>query len=364
MSDSYFPIDAFELNLGLLNSTVQKLYPHTVIDAFSVIESKSYGDEMVSTAARAILNLQYKTNPNNLPCRIILKLARDKTKIMAPFYENEVNFYTRLRNDLAIEAPLTLGGAYDPNSGQFGLLMEDLSERQALFPNVKEAVGLAHIESLIDTLAKLHATFWQSPRFNSDLNWVQSHTTGALAELQNHAATPLIQHEIDHENFKREMVQRLRTTGSKLREGMMAMHQHQATLPKTLLHGDTHLGNTYLLANDKAGFLDWQLMTSGYGVHDISYLVTTALSVEQRRLNEQPLLKRYLEKLAEFGVKQVPHFDEAWLEFRRSLVWGVYYGWLTTPVGNYGWEINVLNHLRLTTAYEDFDTSRLLETLL
>jgi hypothetical protein len=33
-------------------------------------------------------------------------------------------------------------------------------------------------------------------------------------------------------------------------------------------------------------------------------------------------------------------------------------------VVNYGWEINVINHLRLTTAYEDLDTAKLVEALL
>ncbi|MFA7555420.1 MAG: aminoglycoside phosphotransferase family protein [Spongiibacteraceae bacterium] len=364
MTTPCFPIDVAELTLETLNHTVQQLYPEVVIDTFTVIESKSYGDEMVSTAARALLKLGYSANPVDLPQRVVLKLARDKTKIMSPFYANEVAFYNQLRPHLDIEAPLTLGGLFDEESGQFGLLMEDLSQRQAHFPNVKESVSVALVKSLIDTLAKLHATFWQSPRFDSDLNWVQSHCEGALAFLQNHAATPLIQHEIDTENFKREMVQRLRSTGPELREAMMVMHKHQATLPRTLLHGDTHLGNTYSLAGEQGGFLDWQLMTSGYGVHDISYLVTTSLSIAQRRDNEQALLRYYLDKLHEYGVAQPPSFDEAWLEFRRSLVWGVYYGWLTTPVVNYGWEINVLNHLRLTTAYEDFDTSALIAELL
>ena len=45
------------------------------------------------------------------------------------------------------------------------------------------------------------------------------------------------------------------------------------------------------------------------------------------------------------------------------LVWGVYIGWLTTPVVNYGWEINVMNHLRLTTAYEDHETAKLVDAV-
>jgi phosphotransferase family enzyme len=358
-----FPIDVADLTPKILTGTMQQLYPQVAVESFTVVDSKSYGEAMVSTAARAVLDLNYSGDAGSLPPRVVLKLARDESGIMAPFYANEVNFYTRLRPGLQIEAPVTLGGVFDPDSGQFGLLLEDLTRRQAHFPNVTEAVSLAYVESLIDTLARLHAGFWESPRFDTDLRWVQSHTEGALSELQNHAATPLIQHEIDHENFKREMVQRLRTSGPQLRAGMMAMHRHQATLPRTLLHGDTHLGNTYLLPGEKGGFLDWQLMTCGYGVHDISYLVCTALSVEQRREHEQALLRRYLEKLAEFGVARPPAFEEAWLEFRRSLVWGVYYGWLTTPVVNYGWEINILNHFRLTTAYEDFDTGRLIAGL-
>jgi hypothetical protein len=360
MADLRFPINVADLTAELLTETVQQLYPEVAVESFTVVDSKSYGEAMVSTAARAVLDLNYSGDTGQLPSRVVLKLARDESGIMAPFYANEVNFYTLLRPDLQIEAPLTLGGVFDPDSGQFGLLLEDLTLRQAHFPNVTEAVSLHYIKSLIETLARLHAQFWESPRFDTDLNWVQSHTEGALCELQNRAATPLIQHEIDQENFKREMVQRLRTSGPELRGGMMAMHRHQATLPRTLLHGDTHLGNTYRLPGDKGGFLDWQLMTCGYGVHDISYLICTALSVEQRREHEQALLRFYLGKLAEFGVAQPPSFDEAWLEFRRSLVWGVYYGWLTTPVLNYGWEINVLNHFRLTTAYEDFDTGALI----
>jgi len=33
-------------------------------------------------------------------------------------------------------------------------------------------------------------------------------------------------------------------------------------------------------------------------------------------------------------------------------------------VANYGWEICVLNHLRLTTAFEDHDTAKLVAEIL
>src|SRR3546814_19351180 len=92
-------------------------------------------------------------------------------------------------------------------------------------------------------------------------------------------------------------------------------------------------------------------MVRGHHMHDVNYLITTALSIEDRRSHERELLGYYLGRLKAGGVTDAPHFEDAWRDYRRTLVWGVYIGWLTTPVVNYGWEINVLNHLRTTTPF-------------
>jgi hypothetical protein len=238
-------------------------------------------------------------------------------------------------------------------------VLEDLLARGARFPNVIQRTGPDDVRALLDTVAALHAGFWNSPRFARDLGWVQTHLAGGVAEMMNGLAPRYIQHEIDTENFKREMVQRLRTTGAELLAGVQAVQRHQAGLPQTLLHGDTHLGNTYFLPDGRGGLLDWQLMVRGHAMHDVHYLVTTGLSIADRRAHERDLLRYYLDALARHGLATVPAFEDAWREYRRALVWGVYIGWLTTPVVNYGWEINVINHLRLTTAYEDLETARL-----
>jgi aminoglycoside/choline kinase family phosphotransferase len=246
---------------------------------------------------------------------------------------------------------------------RFALVLEDLATRGARFPNVTESVELADVEGLLDTQAALHAAFWESPRFEGDLASVETHLKGDVATLMNELAPAYIQHEIDTVAFKREIVQRLRTTGPELLAGVQALQRHQSRLPQTLLHGDSHLGNTYLLPEHRGGLLDWQLCVRGYCMHDVSYLVATSLPIELRRQHERNLLTRYLQRLQEHGVRNTPSFDEAWKEYRRAMIWGLYIGWLTTPVVNYGWEINVSNHLRLMTAYEDLDTARLVAEL-
>jgi hypothetical protein len=359
-----FTSRAEDLTVGLINAVIHTRHPDVLIDGFDVLESRRYG-EMVSTSGRAILQMRYAAGaPKDLPERVLCKLAIGAGSVMAPFYQNEVEIYSRLRPDLLMEAPRSLGGLYDAETAQFVLLLEDLTQRGARFPNVTQEVSLSSVETLIDSLATLHASHWESPRFSGDLSWLQTHLHGPVAQVMNDLAPPLIQREIDSQAFKREMVQRLRTTGTELLAGVQAVQRHQSRLSQTLLHGDTHMGNTYVLPQGSTGLLDWQLTVRGYCMHDVSYLVTTNLPIAMRRQHERTLLSRYRERLMSLGAKNPPTAKELWDEYRRAVVWGVYIGWLTTPVANYGWEVNVVNHLRLTTAYEDLDTASLVKEVM
>jgi aminoglycoside/choline kinase family phosphotransferase len=348
----------------LLSTLISAHHPSAAVDSFELLESKSYGEQMVSTSARAVLNLHYREgSPSHLPVKVVVKMSRGVDAIMAPLYRNEVAFYSDLRPQLKIEAPQILGAAYDSGSSKFALILEDVTARGAHFPNVTESVALTDVMSLLDTQAALHAAFWESPRFQGNLASIETHLRGGVATLMNELAPAYIQHEIDTVAFKRELVQRLRTTGPKLLAGVQALQRHQSRLPQTLLHGDSHLGNTYLLPGPRGGLLDWQLCVRGYCLHDVSYLLATSLAIELRRTHERDLLACYLERLREHGVQHPPSLEEAWEEYRRAMIWGLYIGWLTTPVVNYGWEINVTNHMRLMTAYEDLDTARLIAEL-
>ena len=358
------PASVEDFTPEILTELVQQIHPKTVVEKVEIIKALQYGEGMVSTAARAILNFTYKVGTGeNLPQRVILKLAYDLEDLPSPLYVNEVNFYNKLRSEIDIEAPRTLGAYYDAETRHFALLLEDLSQRSAQFPNALSPLTVSQAESVLDRLAVLHASYWQTDRFESDLNWLETHVTGELADFMNKSVPFVIQQEIDTNLFKHELVAKMNTTGDEMLKGLLAVQAHQATLPQTLLHGDTHIGNVYLLP-EGPGLLDWQLMVRGYCMHDVNYFITTALPVNLRREHEQELLQGYLNKLSDYGVTNPPSFDEAWVEYRRTLIWGVYIGWLTTNVANYGWEINTLNLLRLTTAYDDLDTASLVKDLI
>lgn len=359
------PNSVEELTAEFLTSLVQQQNPETIVENFTVVKAMQYGDGMVSTAARAILELHYQEGTgDNLPTRVIMKLAYDLEHLPWPLYANEVRFYEDLRQELPLEIPQTLGAVYDHTTHCFILLLEDLTVRGAEFPNVLRKNTVAEIKSILDVVAGIHARYWQSPRFDTDLANLETHVTGPLNDFMIGLVPLTIQHEVDISPYKQELMSLMNTTCDEMLAGLKAVQKHQATLPQTLLHGDTHSGNTYLMPDGSGGLLDFQLMVRGYCMHDISYLITTFLPIEVRRKEERELIKYYLGKLAEGGVANPPSFEQAWDEYRRTLVWGVYIGWMTTNEVNYGWEIQTVNLLRLTTAYMDHGTAKLVKEVM
>tara|TARA_R110000772_G_scaffold268731_1_gene398332 strand:- start:41461 stop:42558 length:1098 start_codon:yes stop_codon:yes gene_type:complete len=354
-----------KLSPELLTMLVQERYPGAVVESFTILDSLNYGDGMVSTAARATLNLHYREGTGqSLATRVILKLAYDLADLPWPLYENEVRFYKDLRPELSLEIPETYGAAYDHDSHRFLLLIEDLTIKGAIFPNALRENTLLELEKIISMLANMHAKYWQTPRFLEDLAGLETHVDGVLNEFMHGFAVDYINHEISINPFKQEIMSSLNMTSEEMLAGVKAMQYHQATLPQTLLHGDTHIGNTYILPDGSTGLLDFQLVVRGYCMHDVNYLITTALPIHMRRQHEKALLKFYLAELRSHGVVQPPSFADAWQEYKRCLIWGVYIGWMTCGEENYGWKIQAVNLLRLATAFVDHDTGKLVAQIM
>src|SRR3546814_5594565 len=62
---------------AMLNEMIAPWHPDIRIARIRILENKAYGDGMVSTAARAVLDVDYAEGaPAGLPQRVILKLGR------------------------------------------------------------------------------------------------------------------------------------------------------------------------------------------------------------------------------------------------------------------------------------------------
>ncbi len=366
MSIAEFPLNAEDLTNARLTELLRSLDPTASVESFVITDSKQYGDgsDQVSTANRIELDVVFQGRDGHGRQRMVLKCSRPDL-VSIPLYRNEVNFYTRVLPLLELEVPRPFGGEYHQASGTFGLALENLRERGVSFPNVKSQWSMANMRALLDTLSTLHARFWESGELSSELDFIEGHTSGDLWWFFNSrdAVPALINDEVNKQQYKRELVEAAGQTELGLYNEYRKLQRHQATLPSTLCHGDTHIGNTYLLADGRVGLLDWQMMAKGYFMHDVAYIMITSLPVARRRAHQGEMLAYYLQQLRAKGATNVPDMETAWLEYRRAAVWGVYIGWLTTPVENYGWDINVCNHVRLLAAYSDLETSAALANL-
>jgi hypothetical protein len=132
--------------------------------------------------------------------------------------------------------------------------------------------------------------------------------------------------------------------------------------PPTLLHGDPHIGNTYILPGDHVGFLDWQVLRRGNHALDLGYFLQGALTVEDRRSGEADLVDEYHRAL-DLPVGERPSCDEAWLRYRASAAHGLAI-WLATAASN--WQrpdVSLALAERYAAAFADLESHAAIDEL-
>jgi len=357
-----FPADLDELTPAILQAALAERWNGVSVDHVEIVAAKRCGDGVASTADRVVLDLTYGSGTDvRLPRRMILKTMLASPHAPATMYENEVRFYRELRDDLDIETPVVFASNFDPATGRFGLLLDDLTARGARFPSALDDVSLGEVRSILGHLATLHARFWESPRFADDLAWIGTPTGGGMADVFDLIGLELIEDQVERHPFKAELIRPLGRTLPQLWELLAQVQREHSTSPTTLLHGDPHLGNTYLLPGERGGLLDWQLMMRGSWAHDVTYLLVTALDPSTRRAHQHELLGEYLELLRASGVRNAPSPEVAFEQYRKAALWGLVIGWLICPPENYGQPITEANISRTVAAITDLDTLAAIE---
>lgn len=222
--------------------------------------------------------------------------------------ELEARFYNTIQPEIADIAPCSFYSEFYAG-GRFLIVLEDLESSASKPYWIRDKASIEHVKAVTISLAKLHAKFWQSPRLESDLRWVRPRTCrygwpwlnglnksvrAAFAETASEILLP-------------------ETSKSMLQDwslGADAVFKYMDTLPSTVLHGDSHLGNTFSYSDGGAGLFDWQLVFSGHGLRDFAYFLLSAIDEDDRKLHEKSIFNLYIDTLRDLGV--VINTDEAW----------------------------------------------------
>jgi aminoglycoside phosphotransferase (APT) family kinase protein len=230
----------------------------------------------------------------------------------------EGSFFTQIRPQLEIEAPLCYHSAYDRRTFAAIHLLEDLvATKSATFCNHKTYVTRAMADDMIDLLAALHGRFYGDPTLAERYRWLASYprwfTIGAAkmgTEYYTRKAFDAAAHVIPEE----VMARRDDVWPATMRA--LALHDSE---PQGLIHSDVHIGNWYRTGAGQMGLCDWQCLSRGHWSRDFAYAVTASLTPDNRRSWERELLARYVERFAEkTGVK--PDFDLSFQRYRQQIV--------------------------------------------
>jgi thiamine kinase-like enzyme len=299
------PIELNEINRDWLTHALD-----APVKAVRLVDAHS------GTTGRAMLQIDY-VEAVQLPRRIFVKLPPTDEGQRAFVCSTgmglrEVLFYQQLAAEVPLRVPHCYYAASDDSGEQYIMLLEDLEDSGCTFHNASSRYSLEYTRQVLSSFARLHAHYWESPRFNGDLAWV----------------APPVQHDI----AKTLVSRALQIHGDDMPPVFTAMaelyllhadaiHRLWEQGPATLIHGDVHDGNLFF--DGGPGFLDWALVARGPAMRDVGYFLAGTLSPEDQRAHNKELMSYYRKQLLANGAP-APAAEELWRQYQ----WHAAYVWV------------------------------------
>jgi hypothetical protein len=257
---------------------------------------------------------------------------------------------------LPVDHPEAYAVIIDEPNLDWLVVMEDVTERGGDPRDSTRPLDADQTLNGLRGLARLHREYWGfSTATTPALSWVQTWepTEGFRSGLQRRVPTGLERAAgswpVELAGFQADAIDELWTRYV----GLLARE------PVTLLHGDAHIGNTYVLPEGDVGFLDWQVARRGNWSQDVGHFLAGSVTTEVRRKHERSMLDAYR---GELGLALDP--DDAWTWYRASAIYGLTI-WLST-LGVEGYQTTEVARAlveRFAAAFVDLDTVAAIEAL-
>lgn len=278
-------------------------------------------DAHAGTTGRAVLLLEYG-EPVDLPSRLFVKLP-PTDELQRAFVTSsgmgrrEARFYGTLSAEVPMRVPRCYFAASDEAGEAYIMLLEHLEDSACTFRNASTHYSPDYIRSVLSAFARLHAAYWMSPRFDTDLHWVQP-------PLQHEIAVTLIAQALEEHSSSMPAV--FRNMGELYLTQTDAIHALWQQGETTLIHGDVHDANLFL-DGDEPGFLDWALAARAPAMRDVGYFLAGTLSPGDQAGRGREMLSWYRDQLLANGAP-APSPAEMWQQYQ----WHAAYVWVGAAV--------------------------------
>ncbi len=254
----------------------------------------------------ALARLELTTEPAGALPPLVAKFAsghgntRDLVMEVG-LYNKEVRFYRELAGRVQLPTPSCYVAEYDPASGSFILIFEDLAP--AVVGDQVAGATLPQAEAVVDALARFHASSWNSKEL-LESGWLPPPAALAtrLIGVLDEGMPAMRERWQGRYPDLIALVERAR----KILPGLLHLSM-SAPPPKpyTLVHGDVRLDNIFFPSEKGGRFavIDWQGAVLGQPASELAYWLVTNLPPDLRRQHEDALVRRYHARLREHGIR-------------------------------------------------------------
>lgn len=279
----------------------------------NAIDAVPVGTGQIGTCYRLTLTGE------DVPASMLAKLPAPDPgarELLANVYRSEMRFYELIAPTVDVRVPATYYAEMSPDSGDFTLLMEDLSPREQ--GDQLDGCSVAQAADSVVNLAGLHGPRWCDPTL-LDVEGLQINgpdDAALMAELYGPATEIFVDALADL--LAPEDVVTLREVVTIIEAWALARAERFG-----LVHGDYRLDNLMFPPDGGAGVvaLDWQTLSLALPARDLAYFLGTSLSVEDRRTHERDLVAAYHQALTSYDVPAYS-LEDCWEDYRFAMVQG------------------------------------------
>lgn len=306
------------------------------------------GDSGTSSRARVALDgdgvpdtVFVKMPAETVATRFITELGR--------LAETETRFYSQVAPRLS-GVPRAYGTAFDPLTGRFVVVLEDLAADGCAFADTLHPLTADQAALLVELLAGVHAAFWERLPLSrtAPLGWVYTASEDPTSLLTGRLLKASAKRLAERTDIP---IQRGRFIDDNYRAVATLIDRG----PHTLMHGDAHPGNVYF-RDGQAGLLDWQAIRRGHISRELSYSLISGMTTADRQRSERELLDTYRHALGAAGGPDLDR-DELWTRYRQSALYAYTATAITAGMGGMQDDAIALAGLeRAVAALEDLET--------